>query len=679
MKNLFLLSFLCCLGLNAKTVNAQSIKSKFSRLDVFELEYASDPRISPDGKKVVYVRNGMDIMKDKKKSSLWIVNADGNAHRKLTVRDVNEHSPRWSADGKKLAFVSATAEGAEIFVYWMQEGRFARLTQLDKSPSNLSWSPDGKWLVFSMLIPEKPVVLVTPPKKPKGATWAEKPRVTTRLKHESDGIGYISPGFSHYFLIPEEGGTPRQLTSGNFQHNSNVSWAPDGKVVYFSTNRNEDWEYATRNSEVYQLDVATGKIDVLTERNGPDHHPIVSPNGNQIAYLGYDDKVQTFQNTNLYVMDTDGSNKRQIDFGKDISLSSISWQKNGKGIYFMFDKHGQTKIGLTSLDGKSEIVEENVGGTVIGRPYGGGSYSVSNNGSLVFTKASTARPSDIAIKSNQSATTKRLTHLNEDLLAYRDLGKVETMWYKSSVDQRDIQGWYILPPGYDKLRKYPVIVENHGGPISNYGERFSAEMQLMAADDYIVFYPNPRGSTGYGESFANLLFNNYPAEDYNDVMDGVDELIKREMVDEDSLFVTGGSAGGIMTAWIIGKNNRFRSAAVVKPVMNWISKTLVADNYFYYANYRYQGQPWENMQTYMKFSPISLVGNIETPTLVMVGLSDLRTPSSEAKQLYHALKIRKKETALVEIPGAFHNIAAKPSQLITKVDHILAWFRKYRK
>jgi dipeptidyl aminopeptidase/acylaminoacyl peptidase len=268
--------------------------------------------------------------------------------------------------------------------------------------------------------------------------------------------------------------------------------------------------------------------------------------------------------------------------------------------------------------------------------------------------------------------------LNDDVLGQRTLGKVEEIWYKSSFDKRDIQGWIVTPPDFDPSKLYPLIVENHGGPISNYGDRFSPEMQLYASAGYVVFYPNPRGSTSYGEAFGNLLFHNYPGEDYNDVMDGVNAMIDKGYIDENQLFVTGGSAGGIMTAWIIGKNNRFQAAAVIKPVMNWISKTLTADNYYGYANSRYPGQPWENIEIYMKFSPVSLVGNIETPTLVMVGTSDLRTPLSEAKQLYHALKIRKIETALVEIPGSSHFISNKPSQLITKIDHILAWFELYR-
>ncbi len=220
-------------------------------------------------------------------------------------------------------------------------------------------------------------------------------------------------------------------------------------------------------------------------------------------------------------------------------------------------------------------------------------------------------------------------------------------------------------------------MENHGGPILNYGERFSPELQLFAAAGYVVFYPNPRGSTGYGEAFSDLLYHNYPGEDYDDVMSGIDAVIGQGYIDEERLYVTGGSAGGIMSAWMIGKSDRFRAAAVVKPVMNWYSKLLNADNWFQYFEVRYPGVPWTHQDDYMRFSPISLVGNVNTPTLVMVGMEDLRTPPSQAKQLYHALKYRRVDTLLVELPGASHFIAKRPSQLVSKVLHILEWFRRY--
>jgi dipeptidyl aminopeptidase/acylaminoacyl peptidase len=675
-------SILCCLYLACSisfSAFAQQNKPAFSRMDVFELEWVTDPQISPDGSRVVYERRGMDIMKDGKTSRLWLMSADGQQHYKLTDQDINESSPVWSPDGSRIAFTSsAKGNGLEIFVYWLAQNRLARLTQLESSPSGMSWSPDGKHLAFSMKVPAKQPTLVIPPAKPEGAEWADHPRVTTRLKHESDGSGYVEPGFRHLFIVSSEGGTARQISSGDRQYGSTPVWTKDGRSLVFSANLNEDWEYDFRNDEIYKIDIASGDVTDLTDRNGPDSSPAISPDGEQILYTGFDDKVQTYQVRKMYVMSADGSDKKEIPLNLDRSVSSPTWAADGNGFYFMYDDQGNTKIAYSNMRGKHSVVTVNIGGTSIGRPYGGGSYSVADNGRIVFTHTNPSHPSELAMVSRGDEA-RLLMSLNDDLLAHRHLGEVEEIRYESSVDGREIQGWMVKPPSFDPNRQYPLLVENHGGPISNYGDRFSPEMQLMAADGYVVFYPNPRGSTSYGEEFGNLLYHDYPGGDYQDVMDGVDAMIAQGFISEDSLFVTGGSAGGIMTAWIVGKNNRFRAAAVVKPVMNWVSKTLTADNYYGYANSRYPGQPWENIETYMKYSPVSLVGNIETPTLVMVGTADLRTPPSEAKQLYHALKLRKIETAYVEIPGASHNIAGHPSQLITKIDHILAWFEKYRK
>ena len=659
-------------------ISLVSIKAQnsFKNLDVFDLEYVQNPQISPDGNRIVYVRTEMDIMKDGKSSSLWLINSDGTDHQKLTSNTFNESNPSWSPDGKKISFISNSNDGngSEIYIYWIDSKQYSSISQLSGSPKSTKWSPDGRYIGFSMFVPESTLQLVSPPRKPKNAKWAEKPRITDRLKHESDGLGYMKEGFDQLFYISSEGGTPVQITSEKYNHRS-FDWTHNSNGLIFSSNYNEEWEYDFRNSELYSIDIDGKNINQLTNRNGPDYGPIVSPNGKLIAFLGYDDKIQTYQTTNLYIMDIDGGNKKEIKTNLDRSISSIKWSDDGKRIFFMYDNHGNTKIATSTLNGKTEKLVDNVGGTTIGRPYGGGSYSLSKNNKIVFTLTSPYHPSDLAIYEEKSIN--RLTDLNHDLFKNKDLGVIEEIWYKSSIDGRDIQGWVAKPPEFNPNKKYPLIVENHGGPISNYGDRFSPEILLYSSAGYVVFYPNPRGSTSYGEEFGNLLYRNYPGDDYHDVMDGVDKMIELGFVDKNNLFVTGGSAGGIMTAWIIGKTNRFKASAVIKPVMNWISKTLVADNYFGYAHSRYEGQPWENFIHYWNFSPISLVGNVETPTMVMVGLDDLRTPPSEAKQLYHALKLRKVETVYVEIPGASHNISNKPSQLITKIDHILYWFNKY--
>ena len=672
MKHFFILLFIISFKISSFSQNTKAV---FTDLDVFDLQYVKNPQISPDGSQIVYRRMTFDILKDRAVGNLWMINSSGINNQKLTSRESSEYGAIWSPNGDRLAFISLTDEGPEIYMYWKNTSKFAKISQLEGSPSNLVWSSNGKDLAFTMKVKTAPPVLVKMPKKPKGAKWAKTARITDRLYHESDGQGYIDTGFTHVFLISSEGSGIAQLTSGEFNHRGPLSWSNDNSKVYFTSNRSDSWEYDFRNSELYSVNLENYRIMALTDRKGPDFNPKESPNGKYVAYLGYNDKIQAYQNTQLSIMDADGKNKRVLSLNVNSSINSYQWDSNNKGIYYSYDKFGDTKIAYLNLDGSSRDLAENLGGNSIGRPYGGGSFSVSNNGVIAYTNTSYKHPSELTIvKDNKS---KQITNLNSQLLENRTLGKVEEIWYKSSFDNRDIQGWVVYPPNYDSSKNYPFLVENHGGPISNYGSRFSAEMQLFAAAGYVVFYPNPRGSTSYGEEFANLLHHNYPAEDYIDVMDGVDFCINKGIAKEEKLYVTGGSAGGLMTAWIVGKNNRFEAAVVVKPVMNWISKTLTADNYFQYSDTRLAGQPWDNFQEYWDFSPISLVGNIQTPTMVMVGMEDLRTPPSEAKQLYHALKLRKIPTVLVEIPEASHGIANRPSNLITKVAHVLAWLKKY--
>jgi len=658
------------------SIFADETARAFGAMDVFELEWASDPQISPDGQEVIYRRMGFDIMKDKRRGNLWRVRADGENHQKLTNFEGNETSPQWSPDGQRIAYVRNTGkEGAEIYVLWLDSGRSARITHVEGSPSHLRWSPTGTHIAFAMTAKTAAPLLVKRPSAPEGAKWADKPRVTDRLYHERDGSGYVEPGFSHVYVVPAEGGTPRQVSEGNFHHRK-PEWRSDGRALTITGNRSENWQYDFRNSEVYTIDLVSGDIAPLTTISGPDDSPLPSPDGQWVAWLGFTDKRQAYQVTRLRIAKPDGSAMKELLVNLDRSIDAIHWATDAKGLYYQYDDKGRTKIGYVTMDDRNELIADNLGGTSIGRPYGGGSFSVSAKGDIAYTYTRPKFPADVAIATPNGP--RKITHLNSDLLGHRALGETRELWWESRVDGLLTQGWITLPPNFDPAKKYPLLVENHGGPISNYGERFSPEIQLYAAAGYVVFFPNARGSTGYGEDFGNLLYHNYPGEDYNDVMDGVDAVINQGFIDPEQLYVTGGSAGGIMTAWMIGKNDRFRAAAVIKPVMNWYSKTLNADNWFYYFETRIPGTPWTHPDDYLRFSPISLVGNVTTPTLVMVGLDDLRTPPSQAKQLYHALKYRQIPTVLVELPGASHFIAKKPSQLIDKIDNILAWFERYK-
>ncbi len=383
MKNLKILVF--ALFILSNSVLAQS---KFENLDVFELQYVRDPQVSPEGNRIVYIRTKMDIMKDGKSSSLWIMNSDGTNHQKLTSLVKNESNPRWSPDGKRISFISNSGDGngSEIFIYWIDSKQYSSISQLDGSPRSLNWSPDGRNIGFLMFLPEKPLQIVTAPRKPKNAKWADKPRITDRLKHESDGSGYMREGFSHIFYISSEGGKPTQVTRENYNHRA-IDWKSDSKGFVFSSNYTDEWEYDFRNSELYSINIDGSNLKTLTDRNGPDRGAAISPDGKKIAYLGYDDKVQTYQTSRLYVMDIDGRNKSEIKTNLDRSIASIKWSSDNKGLYFMYDNEGNTKVAYTSLNGETIKLVDNVGGTTIGRPYGGGSYSVSKHNQIVYTRS----------------------------------------------------------------------------------------------------------------------------------------------------------------------------------------------------------------------------------------------------------------------------------------------------
>ena len=337
-----------------------------------------------------------------------------------------------------------------------------------------------------------------------------------------------------------------------------------------------------------------------------------------------------------------------------------------------------THLAHINLDGEIQNLAGDLGGVSIGRPYSGGSFSVANNGSFALTHSRPDRPSDVAVGSPSASKVTRLTELNEDLLGHMELGAIEEISYDSSYDKRRIQGWIVKPSRFDATKKYPLVLEIHGGPVTNYGPRFSTEVQLYAAAGYVVLYTNPRGSNSYGKEFGDLIHHNYPGDDFYDLMSGVDAVIARGYVDEQNLFVTGGSGGGVLTSWLVGRTDRFRAAVTAKPVINWYSWALTADMYNTGYKYWFPGFPWDHTEHYMKRSPLSLVGNVTTPTMVLTGEVDYRTPMSESEQYYQALQLRKIDTALVRVPGASHGIANRPSNLIAKVANILAWFERYR-
>ncbi|AIT81269.1 alpha/beta hydrolase family protein [Novosphingobium pentaromativorans] len=650
----------------------------FTPDDLFKLQGVTDPQISPDGSKIVYVRSSADIMIDKVEPSLWLVDVSTGEQRPLVAGPGAHMSPRWSPDGKRIAYVSSDGSSApQLYVLWLASGASVNVTDLPDSPGALAWSPDGRQIAYTMRVPGEGEKLGSQPEtRPEGAQWAEPLQVIDRVTYRFDGAGYLEPGFDHIFVVPADGGAPRQVTFGKFDDGGPLSWTADARRIVFSANRHEDWERDINNSEVYSVDIASGAIRALTTRQGPDGGALVSPDGKHIAYLGYDDVNRSYENSDLYVMNADGSGVRLLTPKLDRSIDALEWAGNNS-LYVQYDDEAQTRVARVGLDGSIKpVVSGLTPGGHYDRPYTGGSFSVSKGGRIAYTAGTTSHPADLWVSNGGSG--RKLTDLNGTWMADKAMAPVRKLAV-TAPDGRPIDAWLVTPPGLQPGQRAPLILEIHGGPNTAYAPVFATDYQLYAAHGYAVLYTNPRGSTSYGEEFANLIDRAYPGTDYDDLMAAVDAAVADGVADPDNLFVTGGSGGGVLTAWIVGKTDRFKAAATQKPVINWISEALTMDSTPFTSRYWFDKKPWEDPMAYWKRSPLSLVGNVKTPTLVVVGSDDYRTPVSESEQYYAALQIRGVPTAMVKVPGASHGgIAARPSQSAAKASAILAWFDKYR-
>lgn len=640
-------------------------------MDVFELEWASAPQVSPDGRTIAYARRGFDVMTDRRTSRIWLIDANGENHRPMTDRPGG--SAVFSPDGSRVAFVSGRGSDAEIHMHWLADNRTARITQLPERPAALKFSPDGSQIAFRMFTPAPAEPMVKAPKAPKGAKWAPAFNVYDDVRYRADGVGFLRPGFDHIYLVPADGGSPRPVTSGNFNHGA-FSWAADGESLIVSANRRPDWAYESLDSDLYRFEVDGEAITRLTDRYGPDNRPAVSPDGRQLAWTGWDDARRGNENAMLYVRDLTSGETRVLTEDLDRSIGAIVWSRDSRSLYVQYDDYGCGVLARVNLNGRLTVLAEDLGGTAMTRPYTGGGFHAAGN-TIAYTRSTPDRPAEIAAISGRQIAT--LTALNDDLLAHRDLAEVRTVRFPSRLDGREIEAWIATPPGFEPGGSYPLILEIHGGPFAAYGPHFASEVQLYAAAGYVVVYVNPRGSTSYGAEFANLIHHAYPGGDFDDLMSAVDYAIEEGYADEDRLFVTGGSGGGILTAWIVAHTDRFAAAVSAKPVINWYSMVLTADSAEFFRRYWFANPPWEDPEAYLNRSPLHFVGNVTTPTMLLTGEQDLRTPISESEQFYQALKALKVDTALVRIPEASHSIAARPSHLIGKVAHVMSWFERY--
>ena len=628
-------------------------------------EWVANPQISPDGSQIIYTRSWVDKINDRRASEVYIMNADGSRKRRLT----DGSAPKWSPSGDRILFTrQADPEGTQIFVRWMDaEGAETQVTHLENSPGNIEWSPDGKQIAFSMSVDSDHPWPISLPGRPDGAKWTEAPKVVDRLVYRRDRRGYIDEGYTHLFVVPADGGTARQLTDGDWNHNG-VAWTPDGGEILFTSLRVENAEHEWRQSDIYSVNVGSGGITQLTNRSGPDGSPLPSPDGQHIAYTGNDLTTDTYTTRKLYVMNRDGSNVRMISDGFDRQASGMTWAPDGSGLYMTVRRQGTSNIHFASVDGGVTPVTE-----------GNHMLSVSSIGSglAVGTLSDYHSPGDIvSFPLGDPGNITRLTDVNDDVLAGVKLGEVEEIRYKS-VEDFDIQGWIIKPPDFDASKKYPLILAIHGGPHGMYNVGFNFGWQNHAANGYVVLYTNPRGSSGYGSAFGNSIKNAYPGKDFDDLMAGVDLVVERGYIDEQNMFVYGCSGGGVLTSWVVGHTNRFAAASANCPVTNWLSFVGTTDGAGWYRNF--EKFPWDDPSEHLRRSPLMYVGDVTTPTMLMTGEGDLRTPMPQTEEYYQALRVLKVPTAMIRFKNEWHGTSSTPSNFLRTHIYLREWFEKHRR
>ncbi len=650
-------------GAFAATAAAQAPSNRLTLDSYLEWEDVQSPQLSPDGRQIIYTRRWIDKLNDRWESSLWVMNVDGTRNRALTQGgDV-----QWSPDGTRIAYIArGEPSGSQIFVRWMDaEGATSQITRLTESPSSIRWSPDGKSIAFNMSVPYRESWAIPMPSAPRGAKWTEAPRIVTRLDYRQDRQGFVDDAYSHIFVVSSEGGTPRQVTSGSWSHGS-PEWMPDGKTIVFSSDRVPEAEYRWRQSDIYAVDVASGRITQLTRRSGPDGNPTPSPDGKLIAYTGVDSSDASYIDSELYVMNADGSNIRHLSGSLDRSPSGITWARDNSGVYIGVDSEGSRNLHFVSLTGQIRQVTQ-----------GKHMLNVSDIGAgglVIGTVTDPTKPADVISFTLTQPTFKQLTTVNEDVLTGKSLATTEEVWY-TSVDGYKIQGWIVKPPEFDARRKYPLMLEIHGGPHAMYNVGFSFARQDHASNGYVVLYTNPRGSTGYGSAFGNAIKNAYPGKDFDDLMAGVDTVINRGYVDTKNMFVFGCSGGGVLTAWIVGHTSRFTAASSNCPVTNWMSFVGTTDGPGWYRNF--EKFFWDDPSEHLRRSPIMYVGNVKTPTMLMTGELDLRTPMPQTEEFYEALKMRRVPTAMIRFKEEWHGTSSKPSNFLRTQLYLRSWFERY--
>jgi len=686
------------IALIAAAVFGADAKRPITETDLYAFQWAGNPQISPDGSKIVYTLVKVTAKHDNYETALWMTPASGGPARQLTAGP-HDSSAQWSPDGKLLAFLRATEkdgkpEPPQIYLLPMEGGEPRPLTELPKGAGEPVWSPDGRSIAFS-----SPTLAKDFEKKKDDAPPESDVRVITRAEYRENGEGYLDferPDHIWIVDVPRVvagSQKARQVTTGEFIE-GDITWSRDGSKIYFTSDRVKESYYEPPSSAIYEISAAGGEIRKVAGLDGPIAGLALSPDGRRIAFVGAINKgdgvqQRSYSQPDLFVTAIEpGSNLKNLTANYDFDIgdgvggdqapprgggqSKPFWSADGRSIFVKAAEEG--RVNIKRIDSESGKVD-----TVTKGNHALLSYSVTPDASKVAALVSTpTNIGDVFTVQTASGEMEPVTHVNAELFAKLSLTEPEMIWYKS-FDGRRIQAWVQKPPNFETGKKYPLILDIHGGPHSAYGYVFDHEFQWMAAKGYVVLYPNPRGSTSYGQEFGNIIQYAYPGDDFKDLMAGVDELIARGWVDPEKLGVTGGSGGGVLTNWVIGHTDRFKAAVSQRSIADWTGFWYTADFSQFTAMW-FRGAPWEQEADYKARSPITYIQNVHTPLMLIEGEADFRTPSADGgEQMFRALKYLKRPVVMVRFPGESHELSrsGKPVHRVERLENIVAWFDKY--
>lgn len=664
-------------------------------LDHFALVHAVDVQMSPDGGQVAYLQQRADSPTDSHVASLWVTPAEGSA----TPVDLGPAlSPRWSPDGRRLAFLRCDGLRDQIFIWEADSGSCRQLTHGDTPCREPTWSPDGSRIAYV-----RRVVAAPAPAQgaglPRQAGWARPGVYTEALVRQLDGAPEpLKPGHHHVFVTWTATGKTVQLTQGPFDHGGplsqtmkvrrigRLSWTPDAGSIVMSLNRDDPQAgphipERVLDCDVYELDARSGRAQRLTWFGGVAGNALVSPDGAWIAFVGFRNEKRPFQMQSLQLLDRRSGELRTLAHPHGLEIHAhFEWAPDSRGVLVLYNEHGDGCLAHVALDGEWRVLTRDVGGSLgSGYTLWNKGVSVSRRGDVAYAQASARGPDEVALMALDGGAPRRITSNNDALLAERTLGRVDELWFESPLDGARIQAWLTYPPEFTAGRRYPLVVWLHGGPYLAWGPQFAHTPQWLAARGYLVLLVNLRGSLGYAPSMIESIEHRFPVDEEVDVLAAVDAVVAGGSVEESRIYVAGESAGGTLAAWTIGRTSRFAAAAIAYPAIDWASLVLTVDRPDFYPYYWFPAPPWEaGMQEhYWRRSPLSLVNQVTTPALLLCGEDDRRTPVGQAEMYYTALKLRGVDAALVVFPDEHHSFDAHPSHWLEFVAHLDRWFQRH--